>query len=495
MFFHYAKSCAAAILLGIPVASRAAIVLSSATCPQSGSTEIGVSQWEAQAFIASPDTESVIVDALSLRVDVVQPNAHIFVGITTSAASGFTPDMDNVLIAFDPTPLQSTSTGTTTLTPTTPEPTDPPVLLTVGLQYWIVFGAIAPDYDQDPANGLYRWAYAASRDAIIEPDGWSIAANYASSGSQGSHWTQSNGAPYLFSLTMTPVPEPALLPLALALIALLCVGCRPKSTTSESPEPPPADAIAQINGQWLLSADLDAFIATNPQFPDRQSAQSALIAEAQLAALAHTILADDPAFRAATRQFAAQRFVQSNLELLPPPDDDAIHDLYQQRIAEFTTPPTFGIAVIRKAFQPDSKNQALAALEQARTAFLATNPTPPFSGGFGSIATQFSDHNDSRFVGGRCGTIRPNQPHRLLPPALCTHITAADAPGLLPDIHVYDNAAWLVLITHIQPPSTRSLDAVKPLLRQSLATQQQQQQRAALKATAAAAFPAATPNR
>lgn len=191
------------------VAGRsAAATLSTMTMPSAGHDLVTWNTWKGQSFSTLATMAPAAVTSVTLRLEIIVPNASLVVRVVGSGGTPGIPDMSDVRAELRPV---APPTGTA-VAPVTfagdPAVTFPP--LEAGATYWLVAGMTAEDFSRDSPAGLVRWHFTAvqGQDPGGEP-GWAVGSAIASSGTAGTDWLPMVETPFQFSLTAVPVPEPA----------------------------------------------------------------------------------------------------------------------------------------------------------------------------------------------------------------------------------------------------------------------------------------------
>lgn len=180
---------------------------------------VSYNQWLASSFSGDEGAPSMKVLNVSMKMEIVVPNQFVFVGITSSASQR--PNMEDVLVTMDISPLQNAAPGTVSTISLSPLANVGNQLLVAGNDYWLVFGVSALDNDQDAAEGgLYRWSYAATSGPYDSVDGWGVKSLVATGNSVGQAWTPDALEPYSFSVSLAPVIDPIPEPQTTVLILL-----------------------------------------------------------------------------------------------------------------------------------------------------------------------------------------------------------------------------------------------------------------------------------
>lgn len=215
------KTPAAALLLLTLSPAQVPAAISSLGIPSvDRQAAVSYNQWLASSFVASGEASAVWVDSITVKLACAAPNRHVFLAITGTASGR--PDMNDIRVVADAAPLTSPVQLSSVITVTMqPREENGPAVLSPGQQYWVVFGVTQPDWDEALPSGLFHWSYAASNAGMTSQDGWSITTATATGNTAGQNWSTELSTPYSFSLVLTPVPEPGVLPFVLSGLVLL----------------------------------------------------------------------------------------------------------------------------------------------------------------------------------------------------------------------------------------------------------------------------------
>jgi hypothetical protein len=205
---------AAFFLLAI-LPARAA-TLSTLMLTDAGYDIVSWNTWKGQAFRLGAESPASQVDSLTLKLEVVVPNASMVLRIVGNTPGSNTPDITDVRGEFRPSVPMNAGTVVVLMTfDRDTQQTFPP--LETGATYWLVAGMSAADDDQAQPAGMVRWHYAGTHpSAPASAQQWTVGPQVAVSGTAGGGWTSSTETPFLFDLTATAVPEPGVTFLAAA---------------------------------------------------------------------------------------------------------------------------------------------------------------------------------------------------------------------------------------------------------------------------------------
>lgn len=187
----------------LPAATLGTLSLSSA-----GSELVTWNTWKAQSFSTTTDAlTSPVVSSVTLRLEVIVPNAYLIVRVVGSGGSPGRPDLSDVRAELRPTAMPGDTAVTSVTFANDNLLTFPP--LESGTTYWLVAGITQEDNDQPSPAGLVRWRFAATQgqDPGADP-GWTVGSSIASSGTAGADWNPAVETPMIFEMTTVPVPVP-----------------------------------------------------------------------------------------------------------------------------------------------------------------------------------------------------------------------------------------------------------------------------------------------
>lgn len=247
----------------------------------------------------------------------------------------------------------------------------------------------------------------------------------------------------------------------------------------------PANAVAKVGDRWLTETDLDHYQHTG--LSDRSLAFNRLIQEESLAQRAVQEGFDrQPEIQAAIRRLLSSRYLEANLSQTPTIEESQIRRIWESD-ARFARPKQAHLAILRQTIPSgDDGSQARAILAEALANYQESTPN---ARGFGPLAVQASDHQDTRYQGGDCGWVTEGQAHLFLPPEVIAQALTPTNPGLLNEIIVSGDAAWAIRVVALRPFSKVPLEQAAPRIRQELLAQAQKEQKASIFATAEQAVP------
>jgi hypothetical protein len=197
---------AACSLLAAP--SAGAATLSTLSLADAGYDIISWNTWKGQSFHLGSQSPVSLVDSLTLKLEVVVPNANMVLRVLGNTPGTNTPDTTNIRGEFRPAHPMNAGTAVVLVTfERDAQQTFPP--LEADGTYWLVAGMTAADDDQIQPAGVVRWHYAATHPAApASSQQWGVGQQVAFSGTAGSAWSSTVETPFLFDLTASPIPEP-----------------------------------------------------------------------------------------------------------------------------------------------------------------------------------------------------------------------------------------------------------------------------------------------
>jgi hypothetical protein len=198
--------------------------LSTSTLSDAGYDLVTWNTWKGQSFTLAANTAPSMVTSVTLRLEVIVPNATMIVRIVGSGSAPGQPNMADIRAELRPAALAAGTAVEQITFESDPGQAFPP--LDPDATYWIVAGMTDQDNDQALPAGLVRWHYAGAhgQDPSAEP-GWAVASKVSSSGTAGTDWISSTETPYSFSMVAVPIPEPATASMLLS-VALVSLGRR-----------------------------------------------------------------------------------------------------------------------------------------------------------------------------------------------------------------------------------------------------------------------------
>ena len=203
----------AAVVLMAHQASAA--TLSTLAAPDGGHDLVTWNTWKGQSFTLAATTSPSAVISVTLRLEVLAPNANFVVRIVGSSGTPGRPDMADIRAELRPVALPVGTAVALVTFARDPVLTFP--ALEADATYWLIAGMTAADYDQPTPAGLVRWHYAGAQgqDPGAET-GWTVGHSVATSDTEGGDWVPVIETPFQFEMTAMPVPEPAAATMLLA---------------------------------------------------------------------------------------------------------------------------------------------------------------------------------------------------------------------------------------------------------------------------------------
>lgn len=210
---RFAHLIAAALLFTVHHASAATI--STMTMTSAGSDLVTWNTWKGQSFSLNATTMPSAVVSVTLRLEVIVPNATFVVRIVGSMGTPGRPDMSDVRAELRPAALPPGTAVALVTFASDPVLTFP--ALEADATYWLIAGMTGADLDQSTPAGLVRWHYTGThgQDPGAQT-GWMVGTSVASSDTEGGDWVPVIETPFQFEMTAVPVPEPATAAILLA---------------------------------------------------------------------------------------------------------------------------------------------------------------------------------------------------------------------------------------------------------------------------------------
>ncbi len=461
-----------ALLLGFAPQAGAAITMDSsgATLATDAFTH---NQWLGNRIRLAEDAEYQSPTSLTLMLDVVYPSP--FLSVFVLGDLGAEPSKADIIAQFDLDPasaeMAATPGGVTGAQLIFTRVTTPVGVLEPGKSYWIVAGVTGVNHNASPGQqmGLLDWYYASS--FISSDDGWTVDPWLAVSNTNGAEWNSFAGAPYVFGMTTISVPEPsrillllmgfsALLQRRRRIITLMAV---PLALTScEPPESKPA-GLAVVGAETISVDEFQAAAVRrgggNPSSVDREALLEELITESALVQQARALKLDQsPEFRRRQRALliAMLREKEPVSAEPPAPTDAQLKELYEELKPTLQVPAARHLAILRLT----ENHERLA---EAGKRFKAL-PADAARRGFGPIATEFSDDQDTRYIGGDIGWLTPDEISRRLPAPVAQATLALSRPRSCSDVIIDGPAAYLVLLIESRQAAAIPFEKVRPRL-------------------------------
>lgn len=480
-----ALHCALAALLlagsGGPALADSAISMTNPVPGTLGSDSLNYNQWLANRIYLGEDAPLQRPDTVTLLMDVTYATPLMSVFIFEDV--GGRPAKDQVLALFPPAPaslaVPSGSNGVQMVFQV-PEATE--AVFTPGKRYWLAVGVTGVNYDADPGQelGLLDWSFASS--TVSTSNGWEVDHWIAVSNTNGAEWASSPGLPYIFSMTTVIVPEPSraililfgMMALALRRCRVLALAALPVlSTGCHKPPAPPDNVLARVGAEVITTEDFKAAALRrgggNPASVDRMALLEELINESALVQRAKAQGLDQtPDFqrRVRTLLIATLRERESTApsEATAPTKADLM-GLYEKMKPGLMIPAARHLAILQlTAETPGSINVAVEKLKQAVQRFHAL-PADPARRGFGPVAAEFSDDQDTRYAGGDLGWLTDDEIKRRLPAGPAQAVMAVTKPGTCSDVISSGSTAFVILLSGQRDATVQPFEKVEKQLR------------------------------
>ena len=171
-----------------------------------GTEAFSHNQWLATSFIGGDSANAVTAEGVEIKLRVLAPNQHLFVGIVGEASER--PDLSNVLVEFDSAPVNAAPFNTVTTLSLAPTSATRNTVLQPDATYWLVVGATASDHEEHRPAGLYHWSYSTSNGPFESGQDWAVGSQIATGNTAGANWQPSTNTPYSFGISLRPIPEP-----------------------------------------------------------------------------------------------------------------------------------------------------------------------------------------------------------------------------------------------------------------------------------------------
>ncbi len=254
---------------------------------------------------------------------------------------------------------------------------------------------------------------------------------------------------------------------SLGLIIVLTVlwSCGQKETSVRKETP--VGAVAAVGDVWILESDVK-HLQNTVQTVSSEDALNRLIEEETLVQSAlREGLNEDPSIRAAMRRLLASRYLEKHLREPQTVTDAEVEAAWKADRFRFALPASVRLAVIRRSLTDSSEDDARALLNKLAEDYQndsALHAAP----GFGALAASYSDQQDTRYQGGDCGWVQSGRRHLLLPDAVIYAAAKATKEGVLGEIVIADEAAWLVQVTEKREASRVPLARAASQIRHEL---------------------------
>lgn len=433
-----------------------------------GADLLNYNQWLANRIYLGEDSPLQSPDTVTLWMDV--PVATPLISVFIFEDLGNRPDRNSIVAVLSPDPaalaLPSGTTGAQLVFTAASTTT---AVFTPGKHYWLAVGVKGSNFDAAPGQelGLLDWAYAAS--TVSTRDGWRVDHWISVSNTNGAEWSSSPGLPYIFSMTTITVPEPsrAILVLvgilslvlrrhrvvALAAVPLLATACREQAT-------PPANILAKVGTEVITTEDFQA-AAKRRGGDNRQALLDELIDESALVQRAEAKGLDQtPEFQRRVRNLLiATLREQESATPTPAPTPADLQALYEELKPTLVIPAARNLAILQLTGE-DAAEKLLRALQR----FQVLTPDATRRG-FGPIAAEFSEDQNTRYAGGELGWLTDAEIQRRLPAEAAQAALSLSAPGTCSGVIQSGTTAFVILLSAQRPAATQPFDKVENQLR------------------------------
>ncbi|MBE2284566.1 MAG: peptidyl-prolyl cis-trans isomerase [Prosthecobacter sp.] len=463
----------AALLLGIAPGLEGAITMDSSGTAVSADA-FTHNQWLGNRIRLAEDAPFQTSTSLTLLMDVVYPTPFLSAFILGDI--GAEPNKADIIAQFDLDPASAAVAaapgGVTATQLVFNQATVPAGVLEPGKSYWIVAGVTAVNHEAQAGQqmGLLDWSWASSQ--ITTSDGWTVDDWIAVSNTNGADWNSFAGAPYAFGMTTIIVPEPSralLLVIGLAallrrrrriipiaLTPLVLAACQP----AEKPE---SAGIAVVGTETIGVEEFQAAALRrgggDPSSVDREALLDELITESALVQRAQALKLNESAeFRRRQRALLIAMLREKQPETVEPaaPTDAQLKALYEEMKPMLQMPAARHLAVLRLTENRERLAEALKRFQPL--------PPDPARRGFGALAVEFSDDQDTRYIGGDIGWLSLEEIQRRLPAPVAKAALQLSRPQTCSDVIVDGPSAYVILLQESRAAATQAFEKVRPRL-------------------------------
>ena len=167
-----------------------------------------------------------------------------------------------------------------------------------------------------------------------------------------------------------------------------------------------------------------------------------------------------------------ERTLDATLEAVTASDEE-VHAAYEMSKAEYAIPERVRLAFLSLRAPADRKEAAQARMAVALSR--ARESTNPQEKGFGALAVEFSDDQETRYRGGEIGWVeRERYPSRIEPKVIDAGF-ALKQSGDLSEVIEGSQGVYLVKRLDFQPASTAPLEKVDAAVRAKVARKKREQ--------------------
>jgi hypothetical protein len=243
-------------------------------------------------------------------------------------------------------------------------------------------------------------------------------------------------------------------------LLVLCVSCRRQN---ESVAKHSSDVHAVVGGAEITSEDVAFAKLRNIGLSDGLILDRSISEETLAQCALRDGLVEEASVRAAIRGMLASRYLEKHLRDPVAVTDDDVSRRWEDSREEFLVPARAKIAIVRRLVDGDAeKSRVMEEMLRVRAAFGSESTV---GRGFGRLAAEHSDHQDSRYQGGDCGWGSRGRGHVVLPTELVEVATSQTRTGFVEDVIEADGAMWLLLVEELQPRHKRPFGEVKGVIR------------------------------
>ncbi len=437
-----------------------------------GADLLNYNQWLANRIYLGEDAPLQRADSVSLWMDV--PIATPLISVFIFEDLGNRPDRNSIVAVLTPDPAALAVPSGSDDVRLVFTAADNAAVFTPGKHYWLAVGVTGPNYDAASGQelGLLDWAYASS--TVSTSDGWQVDHWISVSNTNGAEWSSSPGLPYIFSMTTIIVPEPSRAILLLfGMLSLVLRRYRalvvlPMLSACHEQPRPPDNILAKVGAEVITIEDFQAAAKRrgggNPASVDRKALLEELIDESALVQRAKSKGLDQtPEFQRRVRNLLIATLREQDATTpMPGPTPADLRALYEKLKPSLAIPAARHLAILQ--LTAESPAASAEKLQQAVQRFQALPPDPARRG-FGSVAAQFSDDQDTRYAGGDLGWLTDAEIQRRLPPTVATAALSLTQPGTCSEVLQSGATAFVILLSAQRPATTQPFEKVEKQLR------------------------------
>ncbi len=456
-----------ALLLGLTPQAKAAISMDTTGLTLS-TDNFTHNQWLGNRIRLAETAEFQSPTSISVMLDVVYGSPYLSAFILEDI--GAEPNKAKIIAEFGlnaaSTTVAETPGGVNAVQLIFDMPRGSAGVMEPGKNYWVVAGVTDVNHNAATGQqmGLMHWYWASSY--ITSADGWTVDPWLSISNTNGVDWSSFSGSPYVFGMTTIVVPEPsrAVLMLAgllavlsrrrrLAVLPLLLCSCEP-----EAQKAAPKPALAVVGTETIRVEDFQS-AAQRRGGGDREALLDELITESALVQRAQALKLDQsPEYRRRTRALliAMLREKEPSPPAAPSPTPQQLQSLYEELKPKLQTPAARQLAVLRLT-------EGREKLAEAVKRFQAL-PADPARRGFGPIAAEFSEDQDTRYLGGDLGWLTAEDIQRRLPAPVAQAAQSLKSSGQCSNVITDGPASYVVLLIALRESSVMPFEQARPRL-------------------------------